>query len=106
VKRFIVLASLISLQTFFFVSGAAKAEEQITCYSKEIFAEAAKTSHGEIPFWKGDDLSKKIEYRMYVNPVVRTFTITAIFWNAPDKECIISVGKNFRAPGQEKGTDS
>lgn len=105
-KPFAVLAVLIALQTLFFVSGTAKAKEQIICYPETVFADAAKTSHGEIPFWTGKDLSEKVEYRMYVNPVVRTFTITAVFSHAPDKECIISVGKNFRAPGQKKGIDS
>ena len=105
-KRFAVLATLILLQISFFVSGVATAEQQVQCYPEAIFAEAAKDSHGEIPFWIADDIIQDIEYRMYVNPITKTFTLTVILPGRKDQECVVFAGKNFRSPYNKSGDES
>tara|TARA_R100001377_G_scaffold19912_1_gene10467 strand:- start:29 stop:349 length:321 start_codon:yes stop_codon:yes gene_type:complete len=106
VKRFAVLALLVLLQISFFVSGAATAKQQIQCYPEAIFAEAAKDSHGEIPFWIANDIIEDIEYRMYVNPSNKTFTLTVVFPGRKDQECVVFAGKDFRSPYNKSGTES
>ena len=105
-KRFAVLATLILLQISFFVSGVATAEQQVQCYPKALFAESAKEGHGELPFWIADDIIQDIEYRMYVNPITKTFTLTVILPGRKDQECVVFAGKDFRSPHNKSGTES